>query len=95
MKLIGRKILDQFLRKHPSARTATNLWIERVIEGNWTNHAQLKDDFPSADYVNGRYIFNIGGNKSRLVAVVAYKNGIIKVEWIGTHAEYDKMNFSK
>ena len=60
-----------------------------------TSHADIKQMFPSADYVkNGRYVFNIGGNKYRLVAVVIFVAGVMNIRFIGTHAEYDKIDCS-
>lgn len=68
-------------------------WIDFVEEANWKSHNELKLDFPSADYVgNNRYVFNIQGNNHRLVTVVVYVTGILKIRFIGTHAEYDKIN---
>ena len=56
-------------------------------------HNDLKSDFPSADYVgNGRYAFNIRGNNYRLVAVIIFVGGILKIRFIGTHTEYDKID---
>ena len=61
----------------------------------WHNHAELKQTFLSADYVkNGRYIFNIGGNKYRVVAVVIFIGGVMNIRFVGTHSEYDKIDSS-
>ena len=49
--------------------------------------------FPSADYVkNGRYVFNIGGNNYRIVAVVIFIGGVMNIRFVGTHQEYDKID---
>lgn len=49
--------------------------------------------FPSADYVkNGRYVFNIGGNNFRVVAVVIFIGGVMNIRFVGTHPEYDKID---
>lgn len=59
----------------------------------WKNHAELKKMFPSADYVkNGRYVFNIGGNNFRVVAVVIFIGGVMNIRFVGTHPEYDKID---
>lgn len=59
----------------------------------WTNHLDLKKMFPSADYIkNGRYVFNIGGNNFRVVAVVVFIAGVMNIRFVGTHAEYDKID---
>lgn len=76
------------MRKNP-----LNRWIETVQEAKWKNHADLKKMFPSADYIkNGRYVFNISGNNFRLVTVVIFIGGVVNIRFIGTHAEYDKID---
>lgn len=59
---------------------------------HFNNHAELKRDFPSSDYVgSNRYIFNIKGNQYRLIVSINFKASIGYVKWFGTHAEYDKI----
>jgi len=93
MKIWDREILDRYAHKHAGVRNTLQHWISIVEESEWKSHNELKMDFPSADYVgNERYIFNIQGNKYRLVAVVVYIAGIFKIRFIGTHSEYDKID---
>lgn len=67
MKLLKYKLLKDFYKKHPDAESPLNRWAEYVESCDWKTHADLKDAFPSADYVgNDRYVFNISGNKYRL-----------------------------
>ena len=67
-------------------------WAEYVEKTEWKNHADLKAAFPSADYVgNDRYVFNISGNKFRLVTIVVFFQGFLHIRFVGTHAEYDKI----
>ena len=64
-------------------------------DASWKNHADLKQDFPSANYVgNSRYVFNIKGNSYRMVVVVIFVAGILTIQFIGTHEEYDRINCS-
>lgn len=92
MKLLKYKLLKDFYKKHPDAESPLNRWAEYVESCDWKTHADLKDAFPSADYVgNDRYVFNISGNKYRLVTVVVFFNGMLQVRFVGTHAEYDKI----
>lgn len=58
----------------------------------WTSFADLRATFNSADQVGGKVVFNIGGNNYRLVGLVAYRTQRAFVIWIGTHAEYDRIN---
>ena len=92
MKLLKYKMLKDFWKKHPDAENPLKKWAEYVENCNWKSHADLKEAFPAADYVgNDRYVFNISGNKFRLITVVAFFNGFLYVRFIGTHAEYDKI----
>ena len=78
---------------HANAVKPLNKWVEDVKAARWTSHADLKQKFPSADYVkNGRYVFNIGGNNFRVVAVVIFIGGMMNIRFVGTHAEYDKID---
>jgi len=64
-----------------------------VEEAVWKNHNDLKQTFPSADYVgNARYVFNIKGNGYRIVAVVVFIAGTLTVRFVGTHEEYDRID---
>ncbi len=93
MIIANKEILDDFVRSHAQAAKPLNKWVRDVKAAQWKNHAELKEIFPSADYVkNGRYVFNIGGNSLRLVAVVIFIGGVVNIRFVGTHAEYDKID---
>jgi len=93
MRIWDKELLDKYITKHYDVSTALQRWIDFVEEAEWKSHNELKSDFPSADYVgNNRYVFNIRGNNYRLVTVVVFVGGILKIRFIGTHAEYDKIN---
>ena len=95
MKIANKEILDAFVQKHAQAAGPLNKWVEKVKSVTWHNHYDLKQTFPSADYVkNGRYVFNIGGNHYRLVAVVIFIGGVMNIRFVGTHPEYDKIDSS-
>jgi len=93
MKIRNRELLDKYANRHAGIRNALQYWIDFVEESEWKSPNDLKMDFPSADYVgNGRYIFNIQGNKYRIVTIVVFIEGYLKIRLIGTHAEYDKID---
>ena len=93
MKIWDKEILDDYATKHADVVNALQRWIDFVEEIEWKSHAEVKSDFPTADYVgNGRYVFNIKGNKYRIVTVVVFISGILKIRFIGTHAEYNKID---
>ena len=93
VKIRGAEILNDCCERHADVRTALIKWIQFVSRASWKNHSELKRDFPSADYVGGdRYVFNIRGNRYRLICVAVFFAGRLDIRFIGTHAEYDKIN---
>jgi len=93
MIIANKILLDDFVQSHVQALKPVNRWLQKVNNATWTSHADLKCAFPSADYVkNGRYVFNIGGNMFRIVTVVVFVGGVMNIRFIGTHAEYDKID---
>ena len=93
MKIWDKEIIDAFAEKHADANNALQRWVNIVESVEWKSHAELKINFPSADYVgNNRYAFNIRGNNYRLVVVVVFVARMLKIRFIGTHAEYDKID---
>ena len=65
-------------------------WWKTVFEANWTNHAELKATYPSADIYKDCYVFNIAGNNYRLIAKVNFKWRMVYIRSIMTHKEYDE-----
>ncbi|PLW84316.1 type II toxin-antitoxin system HigB family toxin [Kineobactrum sediminis] len=91
MKVLKRNLLDVFAKKHAKAKGALEAWFTEANQANWETPQDIKNRYKSADFLAGnRVIFNIKGNHFRLVVKVRYQNGIVLIEWVGTHAEYDK-----
>jgi mRNA interferase HigB len=91
MKITGRGVLAAFTQEHADARR----WIENwLAEGaTWKTPQDIKDRYASASFLpGGRVIFNVKGNDYRLEVIVAFKAGVVVVDWAGTHAEYDHRN---
>ncbi len=94
MKLFNTPLLEAFKLRHASSRGALDVWQEHVRMACWASPHDVKRDFPSTDTLgDNRLIFNIKGNSYRLVVKAKYQNGLILIEWVGTHAEYDKKKF--
>lgn len=94
MQLLGLPKLEEYKRSHADSRGSLDVWRSEVEEAQWGEPHDIKGRFPSASFLAGnRVIFNIKGNTYRLVVKVKYQNGIVLIEWIGTHAEYDKQKF--
>ena len=93
MRVISKKILITFWTKHPDAEQGLKAWYEEAINANWLTPQSIKDRYKSASFLGkNRVVFNICGNKYRLIVAIAYKFGAIYVKFIGTHKEYDKVN---
>ena len=89
MLIIGKDELTRFFIKHPQSKRALLAWTTLIAASNYGNLNELHKTFPSADYVHHQYtIFNISGNKYRLVTIIEYSVGIVRVKRIWTHAEY-------
>lgn len=91
-----RKLVEFYQSKgHEDAQTALERWYGIASHAEWKNLAEIKADFPATDYVgNQHYVFNIRGNKYRLVVVVKFTIGHIFIRFVGTHSEYDKIDAS-
>ena len=92
MNIKGAILIEDFCKKHSDVIEVLSTWVDDVSNAKWTNHNDLKAGYPAADYVgNKRYVFNIKGNRYRLVIVVVFIATIVEIRFIGTHAEYDKI----
>jgi len=93
MQVLAKSALRAFWEQHPQAETPLKMWHAIVSKAAWKNFAELKASFGSADMVgDSRVVFNIGGNKFRLVARVSFEYGRVMVKFIGTHKDYDKID---
>jgi mRNA interferase HigB len=92
MKILFPEIIEEFARKHADAKEALERWCNILTDAKWKSHADLKADFPSADFVgNNRYVFNIRGNNYRTVVMVVFFAESVAIRFVGTHSEYDKI----
>ncbi|MBO5267939.1 MAG: type II toxin-antitoxin system HigB family toxin [Muribaculaceae bacterium] len=95
MRIIKEKRLKDYSDLHPDARTALQDWAKKVRSAEWRSFADIKKMFNSVDAIGGqRYVFNIRGNNHRLVVVVKFTMQFVLIRFIGTHAEYDKIDCS-
>ena len=92
MVIISKTILVEFGVKHSDSIKAINKWYKVSKNANWKNLNEIKKDYPSTDYIgNDRYVFDLKGNKYRIVAMIFFDIRTIYIRFIGTHAEYDKI----
>ena len=94
MQIIALRTLRQFWGRHPQAEAPLRAWYSRVKAAEWKSPNDVKSEFGSAvDFVaDSRIIFDISGNKYRLVVHVSYTFGRVLVKFIGTHKEYDAIS---
>lgn len=93
MRIISRKALRDFWAKHPDAEQPLRAWYTNVKRADWQTPADVKLDYRSASFVaNNRVIFNIKGNRYRLVAAIKYQYSSVYIRFVGTHAEYDRVD---
>jgi mRNA interferase HigB len=90
VELRGELLIDEFIEQYPQSKAPLKKWITVVRLVRWRNFPDLKRTFPAADYVAPYVVFNIGGNKFRLVAIVIFSAGIVRVEKVMTHKQYDR-----
>ena len=90
MHIITRKRLNIFADKYPETRSALTHWYKVVKRHNFSSFAELRTHFPSADQVGKLTVFNIGGNKVRLIAAIHYNRRKLYIRAVLTHAEYDQ-----
>lgn len=93
MRVISRKALRECWERHPNAEQPLRAWLANVKRANWQTPANVKTTYRNASFLtNNRVVFNIKGNHYRLIVVIKYTRGIIYIRFVGTHAEYDKID---
>lgn len=98
MKVISIGRIEDFIETHKRGREAAGAlraWYREAVAAAWKNPSELKDQYPNARPVgkgSGVTIFKIKGNHFRLVVRINYQAGVVKIEFIGTHKEYDEID---
>lgn len=92
MTIFGERTLTNFAKKHADARKPLTRFITMTEAAGWSHFQELKQDFPSADLGkrNRSVIFDIGGNKYRLIALVNFEQQMIFIDQVLTHEEYSR-----
>jgi mRNA interferase HigB len=96
MRIISRKTLRQFWDKHKDSEQSLKSWYHENVNASWKSPNEIKKKYPSASIIaDNRIVFNIKGNKYRLIVKVNYDYGMMWIRFAGTHAEYDKIDATK
>ena len=90
MHIITRKRLNEFADTHPETESSLSRWYQVVKKRNFNSFAELREFFPSADQVGKLTVFNIGGNKIRLIAAIHYNRKRLYIRAVLTHEEYNQ-----
>lgn len=95
MVIVSRKAIHEYASTKAQATEALNEWYLKTKAADWGNLADVKNTFNSVDYVgNDNYVFNIKGNHFRLIARIIFPVRTVFIRFIGTHAEYEKIDAS-
>ncbi|MBO0699586.1 MAG: type II toxin-antitoxin system HigB family toxin [Zavarzinella sp.] len=89
MHVISKRKLRDFWERHPRAQSALEAWYQVAKHAEWETFADVRQTFNAADQVGRFTVFDIGGNKYRLIAVIHFNRGKLFVRDVLTHAEYD------
>jgi len=93
MRIISRKVLREFWEKHSDSRQQLQAWYIDVKHANWTSPTDIKEIYPNASFLaDNRVVFNIKGNKYRIIVIVQYRFGQVYIRFVGTHKEYDRLD---
>jgi mRNA interferase HigB len=92
MVVISKSKINKFVTEEPNSKTTLLDWYEETKKADWAKFSEIKNTFNSVDAVgNDLYIFNIGGNKYRLIARIIFAARTVFIKFIGTHKQYDKV----
>jgi len=93
MRVVAKKALREFWEKFPDTENALKTWFAEAERAKWSTPAEIKARYPNASILRGnRVVFNICGNKYRLVVKINYKFGIVLIRFMGMHKEYDAID---
>jgi mRNA interferase HigB len=93
MRIISRKKLREFWEHYPDAQASLESWFADVKQADWKNPNDIKIIYRNSSFIaNNRIVFNIKGNKYRLIVAVQYTYRIVYIRFVGTHHEYDSID---
>jgi mRNA interferase HigB len=96
LRVIAKKTLRDFWERHPDSEQQLKSWYQETLKAVWKEPAEIKVEYPSASFlIDNRVVFNIKGNHFRLIVKINYDYQMLWIRFIGTHAEYDKINAKK
>lgn len=96
MRIRAERTLRDYENRYPNAKPQLLAWREDATLADWKSPSDIRERYANASILDGqRVVFNIAGNRYRLIVAIHYKSKIVHVRWFGTHAEYDKIDAYK
>ena len=96
MRVIAKKMLREFWEKHTDSEDQLKTWYKEASKSAWKNPTDIKAEYAKSSILkSGRVVFNICGNKYRLIVDINYKRQWVFIRFIGSHKEYDKIDANK
>lgn len=96
MRIFSKKMLREFWESHADAKIGLQGWYEDALRAEWQTPSDIKRTYASASIIgDNRVVFNIQGNAYRLVVKIHYDRGFAYIRFVGTHAEYDRIDTEK
>lgn len=93
MRVIAQSTIAAFVAKHPEARSSLDFWLKVARRSHWASTADVQAAFPKAKVLNGERVrFEVAGGNYRLIVAFKFGSGIAFVKFLGTHAEYDRID---
>lgn len=90
MRVVGVEVLAEYAKSHMDTKEALATWLVVARDSTWSNIFDVRKTYPQADFVKPFTVFNIKGNRYRLITLIDFEQNIIFIENCLTHAEYDK-----
>jgi mRNA interferase HigB len=93
LRIIAKRTLRDFWLQHPNTEQALRSWYKEASQSEWRSPAEIKSMYPAASVLTGgRVVFNIQGNRFRLIVRINYRFGIVWIRFIGDHTDYDRID---
>jgi mRNA interferase HigB len=96
LRVIAKKTLREFWIRHPDCEQQLKSWYHEADAADWKRPRDIKKEYPTASILaDNRVVFNIKGNHYRLVVKINYDYRLVWIRFVGTHAQYDKIDAEK
>ena len=93
LRIIAKKNFRAFWKAHPDSEQQLKAWYQETLKAEWSSPNKIKIEYPSASFLaENRVVFNVKENHYRMIIKINYDYQMIWIRFIGTHAEYDKIN---